>query len=104
MKNVLHDWEDEDAIRILRSCREAIAPGGRLLVAESVRPARPDDSLAGRMAAIGDVGMLINGGRERSLAEYTALLTKAGFRFRRLVPIVPDWIGVESQLIEAVAE
>ncbi|MEZ0335692.1 MAG: methyltransferase, partial [Gemmatimonadales bacterium] len=38
MKKVLHDWSDDDAVRILVNCRRAMAPGGRVLVAETVVP------------------------------------------------------------------
>ena len=34
LKAIIHDWEDEESIAILRACREAIAPGGALLVVE----------------------------------------------------------------------
>ena len=35
LKKVLHDWSDEDAVRILTNCRRAMAPGGRVLVVET---------------------------------------------------------------------
>jgi SAM-dependent methyltransferase len=37
LSHVLHDWSDAEALKILRNCREAIAPGGRLLIVEMVR-------------------------------------------------------------------
>ncbi|TCO62043.1 methyltransferase [Actinocrispum wychmicini] len=103
LKNVLHDWDDEQATQILARCRQAMTPGHRLLIAESVMPDTLSGSLASRLAAMGDLNMLLNGGRERTLPEYSKLLSEAGFRQTRLVPIVPAWIGVESQLIEAMA-
>ncbi|NKY31779.1 SAM-dependent methyltransferase [Nocardia speluncae] len=38
LKHILHDWNDDECIRILRRCREAMSPGSRLLVAESIAP------------------------------------------------------------------
>jgi SAM-dependent methyltransferase len=87
LKHVIHDWSDADATRILVSCRRAMRPGARLLVAEGVYPARIDSSLASRGAAANDVNMLVvAGGRQRSEAEFRALYEAAGFALERIVP------------------
>jgi len=82
MKAIIHDWDDDDALRILRNIRAAIAPGGKLVLLESVLPER----------ASADMGMLIDlemlivvGGKERTRAEWTDLLGRAGFRLDRVV-------------------
>lgn len=78
LKQVLHDWDDERAVSILRNVRAAIAPGGRLLVLERVLPelAGPDDA----PSLLIDVLMLVvTGGRERTEREFGDLLTAAGF-------------------------
>lgn len=77
MRAILHDWDDTEAIAILRSCRRAIAPPGRLLVIEWVI-APPNE---GRDAKFGDLNMLVApGGRERTREEYVALFASADFR------------------------
>jgi SAM-dependent methyltransferase len=78
LKLVLHDWEDEKALKILRNIREAIKPGGRLLVFERLVP---DIVTADhKRALLADLLMLVlTGGRERTEAEYGDLFAKAGF-------------------------
>ena len=77
LKAIVHDWEDEESIAILRACREAIAPDGSLLVVERLLGApneRPE-------AKFSDLNMMVApGGRERTLEEYGALFEAAGFR------------------------
>jgi SAM-dependent methyltransferase len=75
LANVLHDWHDEDAARILDSCRAALEPGGRIVIVDRVLP-DGDEPHHGKGV---DLNMLFNvGGRERSLGELTSLLAAAG--------------------------
>ena len=75
LKFVLHDWNDQECITILRRCREAMAPGGRVAIIELVVGERNP------IAALWDMQMLAEcTGRERSLEEYDALLVAAGLR------------------------
>jgi SAM-dependent methyltransferase len=95
LKCVLHGCDDEQAQRILRNCRAAIAPGGRLLVLEVVLPATIDraDPRVEKML-MADLNMLaVTGGRERSETEWRSLLDSGGFELRRVVP-VPGTISV----------
>lgn len=82
MKAIIHDWNDDDALKILGNIRSAIAPDGKLLLLESALPER----------ASSDIGMLIDlemlvavGGRERTHSEWANLLGRAGFRLNRVV-------------------
>jgi DNA-binding transcriptional ArsR family regulator len=76
LKWILHDWNDEECLTILRNCRKAIAPGGRLAIFELVLAEVGEPDLAPLM----DLNMLVMlTGRERSFAEYRALLSAAGF-------------------------
>jgi orsellinic acid C2-O-methyltransferase len=79
LKGVLHDWADEQCVRILKNCRASIAPDGRLLVVEPVMPDRmtAPDAIG---VVLSDIAMLVyTGGRERSRNEFQALLATAGF-------------------------
>jgi hypothetical protein len=77
MKSILHDWDDESCVRILRNCRKAARPGSRLLVVETVIL---DTQLFGPTALM-DMNMLaVANGQERDLAEYDALFTAAGWK------------------------
>jgi SAM-dependent methyltransferase len=82
MRHVLHDWRDEDATKILRNCRSALRPGGRIVVVEMVVPAGNDPSFAKWM----DLMMITYGGKERSEKEYRRLFSNAGFELTRIVP------------------
>lgn len=84
LSRILHDWDDADALRILRAVRAATPPGGRLLVVDAVLPDRAvDDPATTRM----DLLMLVLlGGRERTEGEFRALLAEAGFDLTRVVP------------------
>ena len=84
LAHVLHDWTDEQAIEILRNCRKAIAPQGRLLILEAVLP-EGDTPHDGKLS---DLLMLaVTGGIERTTNQYAALLTAAGFRLARMIPV-----------------
>jgi SAM-dependent methyltransferase len=87
LKHVIHDWDDEKAVTILKNCRRAMMPNGRVLIVEGIYPARIDNSLESRGAAENDVNMLVvAGGRQRSEAEFGALFEAAGFRLARIAP------------------
>ncbi|MFI1995415.1 methyltransferase [Actinoplanes sp. NPDC020271] len=79
LKGILHDWDDDRCVRILKRCRAALAPDGRLLVLETVLPA----SATGPPAygpVMGDLAMLVwTGGRERTGEDFARLLGAAGF-------------------------
>lgn len=76
MKSILHDWEDEESIRILRTIRAAALPTSRLFVVERVIGG-PNEGVADR---ISDLHMLVMpGGRERTEGEWRSLLERGGF-------------------------
>jgi hypothetical protein len=80
---VLHNWDDRRAATILARCRRAMDARARLLVIEVLVPAdgRPTP------AQVHDLEMLVfTDGRERTAAEYRALLRAEGFRLRRIAP------------------
>lgn len=76
LSRVLHDWDDERCLTILRACAAAIDPGVALLLVERLLPADATPSLA----VAWDLHMLCNvGGRERTAEHYERLLDAAGF-------------------------
>lgn len=77
MKSILHDWEDDDAIRILRTIRSAALPTSRLFVVDLVIGA-PNEDLAGRIL---DLHMLVMpGGRERTEQAWRSLFERGGWQ------------------------
>lgn len=99
LSRVLHDWDDARAQHILEVCHAAMPQGDRLLLLEAVLPERAVENPAAiRM----DLHMLLLlPGRERTAAEFAALLQAAGFRLQRIVP-TPSPSGVH--VIEAIRE
>jgi hypothetical protein len=93
MKNVIHDWNDEQARKILLNCRRAIPADGVLLLAQW---AIPDSNLpsAGRFMDI--AMMIITGGRERDVDEYRELLASAHFHLKRVVPVPGEFSIIEA--------
>jgi len=83
LKDILHDWDDQRAVAILRTARAAIPDTGRLAVIERVIP--PADTPApGKLV---DVTMLLaTGGRERTHDEYASLLAAGGFELETITP------------------
>jgi hypothetical protein len=87
LKHVIHDWNDERAVAILKNCHRAMSEKGKVLIVEGVYPPRIDQSLASRGAAANDVNMLVmTGGRQRSEAEFRALDDAAGFKLTTIMP------------------
>jgi hypothetical protein len=92
LKSVLHDWNDEQALTILRSCRAAVVPGGKVLVLERVIGA-PN---IGSAEKFDDLNMLVAaGGRERTREEFVQLFAAAGYALRHVLPT-----GTQFHLIE----
>jgi orsellinic acid C2-O-methyltransferase len=97
LKHVIHDWEDARASAILRNCRRAMPPHGKLLIVEGVYPARIDGSLASRGAAANDVNMLVStGGRQRSEEEFRELYRASGLALTRIVPTLSPVSVIEG--------
>jgi hypothetical protein len=95
LKHILHDWSDEQGVRILERCRRAMRPGGRVIVIEALLGKIGEPGLAPFL----DLNkMVMLPGRERTLAGYCALLARAGFRLDNSIPIRPP-----MSVIEAVA-
>ena len=92
LSRVVHDWDDAAALKILRNCRRAIRPDGRLLLIEGVSkpPNEPDPN------KFLDVWFIGGGGCERTEAEFRALLHRGGFALARVVPT-----GGPSALLES---
>jgi SAM-dependent methyltransferase len=86
LKSVIHDWDDEKSVLILRNCREAMGSSGVLLVVEPVMPDRLGGSRFDNIVVASDLNMMVNtGGRERAEGEFRKLFDAAGLRLKRIV-------------------
>jgi hypothetical protein len=93
LKMIVHDWEDEDALRILRNIAAVLRPDGAVLVIER-QLGGPNENAR---AKFGDLNMLISpGGRERTTDEYAALFAAAGLRFAGETPAA-EWAVYEAR-------
>jgi SAM-dependent methyltransferase len=82
MKKVIHDWDDTRAAKILDNCRRAMAPGGKVLVAETIVP----NGNERHPIKVMDLNMLVvTGGLERTREQYESLLARAGLRLMRVI-------------------
>jgi SAM-dependent methyltransferase len=94
MANVLHDWDDDRSRQILANCRQAMAPGGRVLIIERLIPADPAAAVP---VLVSDLNMLVlTGGLERTSTEYHALLTATRFRPGEVLPVAPPYGVIEG--------
>ena len=93
LKGVIHNWDDDDALKILGNCRSAMGTDGRLLLFEWVVPTGDTPHLSKLI----DLSMLlVYGGRERTEDEFRSLLTSAGLRLVRVLDTASSLKVVEA--------
>ena len=92
LRHILHDWDDAEAVAILRICGRAMNPGGRVLVVETVIPPLTQPCFGKWL----DLMMLIVGGRERTAEQYRRLFSQAGLALGRIVPTTHEVSIVEA--------
>jgi hypothetical protein len=98
LKSIIHDWDDEHALDILRTCRRAMQPSARLVLIERTLPDRVDSSQRGLDSVMMDLHMMVVlGGRERTADEYRELLAEAGLNMMKTGPA-----GAGFAIFEAV--
>jgi O-methyltransferase domain/Dimerisation domain len=94
LKHIIHDWDDDAAIQILRNVRSAAADGAVLLLVEGVIPENTGESLF----KLTDMEMLlVNNGRERTAGEYRRLLDEAGFQMFGVVDTASPMSIIEAR-------
>ncbi|MEP7286864.1 MAG: methyltransferase [Chloroflexota bacterium] len=98
LKNILHDWSDEQAINILQQCRKVIGNGQKLLIMETVIPSGNEPFL-GKLIDL-QLMLFFKGGRERTAAEFGILLEAANFSLARVIPTFTPRVAI----VEAIAK
>jgi len=93
LRHVLHDWDDGEAVAILRNCRDAMQPGGSVLVVETVIPSGNEPCFGKWL----DLMMLVVGGRERTREQYVDLFSAAGLLLTRVVPTAHEVSVIEAR-------
>jgi caffeic acid 3-O-methyltransferase len=83
MKYILHDWSDEDCIKILKSCHEASDDNVTIVINDAVVPSareiQQDANKKNARTLMGDMIMMLIGGKERTKKQWNALAHSAGF-------------------------
>jgi hypothetical protein len=93
LRYIIHDWDDERAITILKNCYEAMQSNGRVLLVEMVIP-QGNEPFYGKLL---DLQMLLNyGGRERTEVEYQVLLETAAFLLTKIYPVAAPVSVIEA--------
>jgi hypothetical protein len=94
LKNVLHNWDDERAIKILKNCHSAMKEDGKLLVVERVIPSG-NEPFFGKFL---DLMMMVmfSGSAERTEQEYRKLFEASGFRLSKIVSTPSEICVIEG--------
>jgi SAM-dependent methyltransferase len=93
MKTILHDWDDQQTVDILRNCARAMRPNGRVVLVERVVPERGDPG----EAALSDLNMLVLlPGRERTASEFAGLFRAAGLKLDRISELASSLALIEA--------
>ena len=93
MKWIIHDWDDQKAVTILRNCRNEMQPNGKLILVDCVVPETNEPHFSKFI----DLNMLVmTGGKERTEEEFEELLADAGFKLLRVIPT-----DVPTSIVEA---
>ena len=97
LKYILHDWSDPEVATIMANCRQALEPGGKVVVIEKLLPeiVGPADESVVRS----DLVMMPINGKERTLAEYRQIAADAGFAFCREVTLIDDCSAIELEAV-----
>jgi hypothetical protein len=94
LQTVIHNWDDEQSVRILQTCRRSMGEGAKLLVIEQIVPTGNEY----HSSKFDDLNMLaLFRGRERTVEEFYRLLTIAGFTLSRILPTSSPWSVLEAK-------
>lgn len=99
-QTILHDWGDDECVKILQRCKEALPKGGMLIIVEYVMDSENNgDDGWERQRMVSDLAMmaLVAGGKERTAAEWKVLLSSAGFDIYKVTPIMMGYFVILAQ-------
>lgn len=93
LKWIIHDWNDEQSVAILKNCHKSLPENGKLILIEAVVPETPEPHFSKFI----DLNMLVmTGGRERTAEEFRWLYEASGFRLTRIVPTDSPFSVIEG--------
>ena len=93
LKWIIHDWNDDQSVAILKNCHRALPDNGKLILVEAVVPASNEPHFSKFI----DLNMLVmTGGRERTESEFRKLYEDSGFKLTRVVPTESPFSVIEG--------
>jgi SAM-dependent methyltransferase len=93
LKWIIHDWNDDQSVTILKNCHRALPDDGKLILVEAVVPETSEPHFSKFI----DLNMLVmTGGRERTEAEFRELYEDSGFKLMRVVPTESPFSVIEG--------
>ena len=106
IKWILHDWNDDQCVAILKNCKKALPKIGKVIIIEYIMPREISETdLATKNSLFYDVGIMCatQGGKERTKEEFEVLAMKAGFNIPNIIygaysfwilELYADWNGI----------
>lgn len=88
IKWILHDWNDDQCVAILKNCKKALPKNGKVIIIEYIMPREIyETDLATKNSLFYDVGIMCatQGGKERTKEEFEVLAMKAGFNLPNII-------------------
>ncbi|MED6153600.1 hypothetical protein PIB30_103669 [Stylosanthes scabra] len=97
MKFILHDWSDEQCVKVLKNCYKAIPGDGKVIVVDTMVPILPENTTAAKTAFKTDLHMMTQniGGKERTKHEFIQLANASGFSAIKFVCSVSGFCVME---------
>lgn len=93
LKIILHDWDDQQSVNILRNCARAMRPNGRVVLVERLFPEHGDPG----ETALSDLNMLVLlPGSERTASKFAGLCRAAGLKLDRISELVASLALIEA--------
>ena len=87
----MHDWGDDECVKLLKRCKEAIPPrdaGGKVIIIDMVLGSGPSDEKDRETQVLFDLLMMALNGVERDEQEWKKIFFEAGFKDYRIIPVL----------------
>ncbi|GLU19309.1 hypothetical protein SLE2022_355680 [Rubroshorea leprosula] len=95
MKWILHDWSDDQCVKLLKNCYNAMPDDGKAITVDAIAPVLPETDVVSKVITQCDVMMMTQcqGGRERTQHEFMRLASRSGFSGIRYECVVyASWV------------
>jgi O-methyltransferase domain len=96
LQHILHDFSDENCIKLIKNIRQSIEKGGKLLIIDSVIP-NDNEFHPGKLSDL--LMLVLLGGKERTLEEFTQILKVSGFKIEVVIPTPLPLSIIEARAI-----